>query len=82
MKTYFVTGASGAIGSALIPLLLDDPDDDRLDHDIPAPLLSQAQRAIPYVLRLTRGQAVWLKPRQVKVFNVPGVPLEEGGSGI
>lgn len=36
-------------------LLLDDPDDDRLDHDIPAPLLSQAQRAIPYVLRLTRA---------------------------
>lgn len=26
MKTYFVTGASGAIGSALIPLLLSDPD--------------------------------------------------------
>ncbi len=34
------------------------------------------------ILRLTRGQAVWLKPRQVKVFNVPNVPLEEGGSGI
>ena len=34
------------------------------------------------VLRLARGQAVWLKPRQVKVFNVPAVPLEEGGSGI
>ena len=26
MKTYFVTGASGAIGSALIPILLGDPD--------------------------------------------------------
>ena len=34
------------------------------------------------ILSLARGQAVWLKPRQVKVFNVPGVPLEEGGSGI
>lgn len=34
------------------------------------------------VLRLTRGQAVWLKPRQVKVFNVPAEALEEGGSGI
>ena len=28
------------------------------------------------------GQMVWLKPRQVKVFNVAEVPLEEGGSGI
>ena len=26
MKTYFVTGATGAIGSALIPILLQDPD--------------------------------------------------------
>ena len=34
------------------------------------------------VLHLTRGQAVWLKPRQVKVFNVPAEALEEGGSGI
>ena len=34
------------------------------------------------VLRLVRGQAVWLKPRQVKVFNMPGAQLEEGGSGI
>jgi sulfate transport system ATP-binding protein len=34
------------------------------------------------VLNLARGQQVWLKPRQVKVFNVPAVPLEEGGSGI
>lgn len=34
------------------------------------------------VLRLVRGQAVWLKPRQVKVFNVPAEALEEGGSGI
>lgn len=34
------------------------------------------------VLRLVRGQAVWLKPRQVKVFKVPAEALEEGGSGI
>ena len=33
-------------------------------------------------LRLQRGQRVWLKPRQVKVFDVPGEMLEEGGSGI
>ena len=26
MKNYFITGATGAIGSALIPILLDDPD--------------------------------------------------------
>lgn len=26
MRTYFVTGATGAIGSALIPILLKDPD--------------------------------------------------------
>jgi sulfate transport system ATP-binding protein len=34
------------------------------------------------VLRLQEGQRVWLKPRQVKVFNVPADTLEEGGSGI
>ena len=33
-------------------------------------------------LNLTKGQLVWLKPRQVKVFNVAGAALEEGGSGI
>jgi sulfate transport system ATP-binding protein len=33
-------------------------------------------------LHLARGQRVWLKPRQVKVFNVPEAALEEGGSGI
>ncbi len=33
-------------------------------------------------LALSRGHQVWLKPRQVKVFNVPEVFLEEGGSGI
>ena len=26
MKHYFLTGASGAVGSAIVPLLLDDPD--------------------------------------------------------
>jgi len=26
MKNYFVTGATGAIGSALVPLLLADPE--------------------------------------------------------
>ncbi len=34
------------------------------------------------VLNLAKGQQVWLKPRQVKVFNVPEAALEEGGSGI
>jgi sulfate transport system ATP-binding protein len=34
------------------------------------------------VLRLAKGQQVWLKPRQVKVFAVPEAVLEEGGSGI
>jgi sulfate transport system ATP-binding protein len=34
------------------------------------------------VLLLAKGQQVWLKPRQVKVFNVPEAELEEGGSGI
>lgn len=34
------------------------------------------------VLSLRKGQIVWLKPRQVKVFNVPAEALEEGGSGI
>ena len=33
-------------------------------------------------LQLARSQRVWLRPRQVKVFNVPAMPLEEGGSGI
>ncbi len=33
-------------------------------------------------LNLTKGQLVWLKPRQVKVFTVPEAVLEEGGSGI
>jgi len=33
-------------------------------------------------LALAKGQPVWLKPRQVKVFAVPGAALEEGGSGI
>ena len=34
------------------------------------------------VLDLTKGQLVWLKPRQLRVFNFPGAVLEEGGSGI
>ncbi|WP_301100488.1 sulfate ABC transporter ATP-binding protein [Propionivibrio sp.] len=34
------------------------------------------------VLNLAKGQQVWLKPRQVKVFAVPGSVLEEYGSGI
>ncbi len=34
------------------------------------------------VLKLARGQQVWLKPRQVKVFTVAEAALEEGGSGI
>ena len=33
-------------------------------------------------LSLAKGQQVWLKPRQVKVFAVPQAALEEGGSGI
>jgi sulfate transport system ATP-binding protein len=33
-------------------------------------------------LALLKGQQVWLKPRQVKVFAAPEVGLEEGGSGI
>ena len=33
-------------------------------------------------LRLQKEQHVWLKPRQVKLFNVPPEALEEGGSGI
>ena len=38
------------------------------------------ERAI--LLNLVRGQQVWLKPRQVKVFAVAGAALEEHGSGI
>jgi sulfate transport system ATP-binding protein len=34
------------------------------------------------VLNLLKGQQVWLKPRQVKVFAVSEGALEEGGSGI
>ena len=34
------------------------------------------------VLDLARGQRVWLKPRQVKVFPVAAAALEEHGSGI
>ena len=34
------------------------------------------------VLALAKGQQVWLKPRQVKVFTTPAPLLEEGGSGI
>ena len=34
------------------------------------------------VLQLAKGQLVWLKPRQVKVFVMPETVLEEGGSGI
>ncbi|MDR3221111.1 MAG: sulfate ABC transporter ATP-binding protein [Candidatus Accumulibacter sp.] len=33
-------------------------------------------------LDLRKGQHAWLKPRQIKVFNVPDEALEEGGSGI
>ncbi len=33
-------------------------------------------------LALAKGQQVWLRPRQVKVFAAPTQPLEEGGSGI
>ena len=38
------------------------------------------ERAI--VLDLAKGQRVWLKPRQVKVFSVAETALEEYGSGI
>ena len=38
------------------------------------------ERAI--VLNLAKGQLVWLKPRQIKVFSVAEAALEEGGSGI
>ena len=34
------------------------------------------------VLTLAKGHQVWLKPRQVKVFNVPAMAFEEDGSGI
>jgi len=34
------------------------------------------------VLALVRGQQVWLKPRQLRVFATPEAVLEEGGSGI
>ena len=34
------------------------------------------------VLQLAKGQLVWLKPRQVKVFALPETALEDGGSGI
>ncbi|MDR1367138.1 MAG: sulfate ABC transporter ATP-binding protein [Candidatus Accumulibacter sp.] len=33
-------------------------------------------------LSLYRGQTVWFKPRQVRIFNMAGNALEEGGSGI
>jgi sulfate transport system ATP-binding protein len=33
-------------------------------------------------LNLRKGQHAWLKPRQVRVFNVSEEALEEGGSGI
>ncbi|MFZ4537440.1 sulfate/molybdate ABC transporter ATP-binding protein [Propionivibrio sp.] len=33
-------------------------------------------------LNLAKGQQVWLKPRQVKVFAMPEAAMEEGGSGI
>ena len=33
-------------------------------------------------LALAKGQQVWLKPRQIKVFAIPRAALEEGGSGI
>ena len=33
-------------------------------------------------LALVRGQQVWLKPRQVRVFATATTTLEEGGSGI
>ena len=38
------------------------------------------ERAIE--LALVKGQQVWLKPRQIKVFALSGAALEEGGSGI
>jgi len=34
------------------------------------------------VLVLSKGQRVWLKPRQIKVFSVAEAALEEQGSGI
>ncbi|MDR2507090.1 MAG: sulfate ABC transporter ATP-binding protein [Candidatus Accumulibacter sp.] len=33
-------------------------------------------------LSLDKGQTVWFKPRQVRIFNVSDGTLEEGGSGI
>jgi sulfate transport system ATP-binding protein len=33
-------------------------------------------------LALAKGQRVWLKPRQVKVFAAADYPLEDAGSGI
>ena len=34
------------------------------------------------VLSLEKGQSAWLKPREIKVFNLAQQALEEGGSGI
>ena len=40
------------------------------------------QLLTPVTINLAKGQQVWLKPRQVKVFAVSEMALEEGGSGI
>ncbi|KFB72151.1 MAG: Sulfate/thiosulfate import ATP-binding protein CysA [Candidatus Accumulibacter phosphatis] len=34
------------------------------------------------ILALAKGQQVWLKPRQIRVFAAPGKTMEECGSGI
>ena len=34
------------------------------------------------ILALAKGQRVWLKPRQLRVFAAPEKTMEEGGSGI
>ncbi|WP_282756074.1 SDR family oxidoreductase [Desulfuromonas thiophila] len=52
MKCYFITGASGAIGSALIPLLLADPDTRIV-------LLLRANDAANLASRLTQLLHYW-----------------------
>jgi thioester reductase-like protein len=52
MKTYFVTGATGVVGSSLVPVLLDDPEARLL-------LLIRARSAPELAARLQRLYEFW-----------------------
>lgn len=59
MKSYFVTGATGALGSALVPVLLEEPDTE-------VHLLVRARDAAELQRRLDALFAFWDQPELEK----------------